>query len=619
MKCRNSSILHLMKNRLRFILLFTISCYTQNLWASISEHNASSIDSLKQRLKEVDPNSDDALYVLSRIAEKIGKINSDTAERYVHLQLELARKLTNPHALARGLGNLGSLHERRGNYQLAMNAFMQMMHLADSLNDDVLRYLAYSELGNYFLDQKNYREAKNYSKKVLQSMSYKGDDNGITTMFNLGLSYAYLGQIDSARIVFEEGLREANKSKFKDQIGLHLSGLSMVEYYSGNADKGEQLVRDAIEIFTETQNKGQLLSAYVTLGVYRYQANDYFNSLQNFKRALHLAREVSSLTQEITIVNNLAVVSAESGDFEKGYYYSDTAAILVDSLNNLERNKAAKEMEARFELSNKERDISILKEKARTDAVKLAKQSQFNYALAAILLLSVVLLVMLWRNNRLRRRANKTLQLEKQLENQKRIELELANQRLMNENTRAQFEILKNQVDPHFMFNALNTLASTIRSDNHQAAGFVRALSILFRNMLDLKAEHLISLSDELKHTEAYLHLQKVRFGESLSFEITIEHEVAIHKHIPPFSLQQVVENAIKHNRIFIKEPLHIKIDVNENNVMVSNKINLRNNPIQSTHTGLANIRARYSLLHDVAPEFIEIDGYYIAKLPLLE
>lgn len=194
----------------------------------------------------------------------------------------------------------------------------------------------------------------------------------------------------------------------------------------------------------------------------------------------------------------------------------------------------------------------------------------------------------------------------------------LRSARLQKENFQAQLENLKDQVNPHFLFNSLNVLVSLIPQDAERATEFTRKLSELYRSFLDNSAEQLIPLRKELEIIDAYIYLLKTRFGESIQFEMQIASEVK-ELQLPPGSLQVLVENAIKHNGSTRMKPLLIEIFSEGDFLLVRNNLQPRLEQIQSTNTGLKNIESRYSFLSDKKLEFTKTESHFLAKLPLLK
>ncbi len=175
-------------------------------------------------------------------------------------------------------------------------------------------------------------------------------------------------------------------------------------------------------------------------------------------------------------------------------------------------------------------------------------------------------------------------------------ELELENAQLKIKNIEATYQQLKQQIHPHFLFNSLNTLNTLIKDNPKSAEVFLKRLSDFLRASITSNNGNIVKLSEELKFCMDYLELQKVRFGEALQYVITIPEDVKT-GFVPLFSLQQLIENAIKHNALTINSPLLIKVEYNNNRIIVSNNIKVKNITEESTGMGLINLAERYKIL----------------------
>lgn len=191
-------------------------------------------------------------------------------------------------------------------------------------------------------------------------------------------------------------------------------------------------------------------------------------------------------------------------------------------------------------------------------------------------------------------------------------------ERLIKENVHSQLEGLRSQVNPHFLFNSLNTLASIIPEDPEKGVDFVTNLAKVYRYMLESRNENLIALREELEFLNAYLYLIKQRFGDNLHFDIKLE-EGLKDKLIIPLSLQITFENAIKHNIISKEKPLLIEVQSDGNGKLeVKNKLQKKRTIGASTKLGLQNIKNRYAFYTDSSVDVIATEQYFSVLLPLL-
>lgn len=186
------------------------------------------------------------------------------------------------------------------------------------------------------------------------------------------------------------------------------------------------------------------------------------------------------------------------------------------------------------------------------------------------------------------------------------------------ESLQAQLNALKTQVNPHFLFNNLNTLSAVIPDNPQQAIDFVQQLSKVYRHILEVKNEQSILLKEELDVLKAYCFLLKTRFGDNLDIDIHIADE-KLQQRIVPLSLQILMENAIKHNIVSAAKPLKIDVFAENGKLIVSNNLQKKNQLIESTGIGLDNIRNRYKLLGNKMVEVSEGPSDFTVSIPLIE
>ncbi|MAU15019.1 MAG: hypothetical protein CMH46_05705 [Muricauda sp.] len=194
----------------------------------------------------------------------------------------------------------------------------------------------------------------------------------------------------------------------------------------------------------------------------------------------------------------------------------------------------------------------------------------------------------------------------------------LRSARLQKENYQAQLEGLKNQVQPHFLFNSLNVLRSLINKDQEKATEFTERLSDLYRSFLTYGNEPLISLKKELEVTKAYIFLLETRFGKALQINLDIPQDTLSY-FLPPGALQTLIENAIKHNGSTSKNPLRVSIYTEEGKLVVRNRLSPRFEETTSTKTGLKNLKTRYRYLSQEEVEWGRTEEEFIVRLPLLK
>lgn len=188
---------------------------------------------------------------------------------------------------------------------------------------------------------------------------------------------------------------------------------------------------------------------------------------------------------------------------------------------------------------------------------------------------------------------------------------------LKEELSQIRFEVLKSQINPHFMFNSLNVLSGLINKDVVKAQQFIDEFSQVYRYVLETIEQPVTSLGKELDFMQSYLFLQQIRYGENLTFTVNIPSEL-LDRVMPPLSLQVVLENAIKHNIVNEAKPLRIEIFSEGHFLVVKNNLQPKISAPVSTGLGLKNLVKRYALITSDEPVFSIETGYYIARLPLI-
>ncbi len=186
------------------------------------------------------------------------------------------------------------------------------------------------------------------------------------------------------------------------------------------------------------------------------------------------------------------------------------------------------------------------------------------------------------------------------------------------QSTEAQLQNLKNQINPHFLFNNLSVLSSLVYQDQDKAVHFINELSKVYRYVLDNKSAELVTLKEELEFLEHYTYLLKIRFENAVSFTVNIE-ETHKHSYLPPMCLQMLVENTIQHNEASQSNPLKVRIYTKDNTLIVENDIQLRSDKKESSKTGLQNIRSRYAYFADKKVEIYNNGELFKVSLPLMQ
>lgn len=191
-------------------------------------------------------------------------------------------------------------------------------------------------------------------------------------------------------------------------------------------------------------------------------------------------------------------------------------------------------------------------------------------------------------------------------------------ERLKFDSLHSQLHALQNQANPHFLFNSLNVLTSLIENNPKTAVAFVQRLAEVYRYVLQKTEMHLVELKEELNFINSYIFLQQKRFGDHLKIEIDVPDE-AYDYLLPPYTLQILFENAIKHNIVSSEKPLTIKLFINNNNsLVVENNLQLKLSSPHTSGLGLKNIKERYEILSSGTINIVSSKDSFKVIVPLL-
>lgn len=254
--------------------------------------------------------------------------------------------------------------------------------------------------------------------------------------------------------------------------------------------------------------------------------------------------------------------------------------------------------------------VSTPKKISNEDVDAVKKYASLIYLIATAILLLFFYLFTLF---------NRKSYQEKEALSKEKAKLLLENEKISNEKTLIQLQQLKEQINPHFLFNSLNSLYMLINGNTGLARKFTINLSKIYRYLINPPAENIVTLSEELHFIEKYIFLQQTRFKDEFVFKVVIEDINALTKKVPYLSFQIAVENAIKHNIASEEQPLEITIIIKENHVLITNNLNEKENSDEESKFGLKYLKSIYGYYSKNDFETFKKDGFFNCILPLID
>lgn len=583
------------------------------------------IDSL---LQELDKPVHDTTRVntLNTLAKHLRNVNTSDAMRYATEALTLSERTDYQKGKATAADVLGVIYLNIAEYQTALYHLFTALRINEALHFEKGVAGTCNNIGSVYFHLKKYDEASVYYNRSLEMKLKLGMMKEASSSY-INLANIFMKQdrlkecIDYYRKALDNA--RANSDDYNESIALmnlgeayidqHKDQLALAYYYQ------------ALDVNEKRADIFHLTNCYYAIGKIFTNMKRYDEAEKNFQRSIALAQKGNIRSMKLNIYRYFSRLYEAQHKYEQSLEYFKLYHTLSDSVYNTESAEKMSEIQAKYETEQKDQQIELLnKDKDITEAKVNREKLLRNFFVVAFVFICIIAGV-LGRNMLLKQRVNKILQEKnekigrQQAEiEQKNRELDAYNQELMRENISVRYEVLKSKVNPHFLFNSLATLSSLIISDPKEALQFVSHFSRLYRSILEFGNHRLVTVKDEMAFVKNYLYLQHMRFKENLHTDVEIDPKLYQHL-VPPFAIQLLIENALKHNVVSSEHPLRIKVLGQQNELRVINNLQKKASVDDSTGIGREHIIARYQSISDIAPVFEEANGYYYASIPLIQ
>ncbi|MES2689900.1 MAG: tetratricopeptide repeat protein [Bacteroidota bacterium] len=583
------------------IFLLFIFCVFRQADAKVTEQQTDAIDSLENLLnKELnDSLRIDALIEMATVL----RINNVTrAIDYASQAKKLAEE-KKPSLLNRVYFTLGNVYLNKADYKNALLYYLKALRIYEKQKkyEQASRCLnnigvVHSYLKNNVLCEKYFREALAMREKY-------------GFIKNIGIPYTSMGFVLSEKGEYAEALRYYSKALLSGRqegdkyvMVIALINMGSVNIKQKKLAPARKYIEEALKINKELRDNEQQSVCYDYLSEIAVAEGNLKLAEKNQLLGLDYAQKAGIEGKKAHAYKYLAEIYSKQKNFEQAYKTRLIYEELNDSSLNENSYKQINELQASYDLERKNSEILLLNKDKELALTAASRQQLMRNILIAVCVFIMVIVFVLVRNVRLKKRLNQSL---------KTKNIELA-----DENIAAKYEILKSKIDPHFLFNSLNTLSSIVHIDKDKAIEFIEQFSVLYRNILESGDVDLFHLSQEIKITNSYLYLQKVRFGDKLELDVKVND--TDDAFTPPFAIQMVVENAIKHNIISSVKKLHVSIYQKDAAIIIENNLQKKNPEGGSTGIGQKNIRDRYKMFTKSVPLFEQTNNTYRVSLPLI-
>lgn len=455
--------------------------------------------------------------------------NYDSSVIYYQKALPLFEKANSDKGKAETYNNMGVVEFYQGDYEAAIKHFLQALEIKQKLGDKRSVGIYLGNIAGIYQMMSNYPKAIEYYNKALKINREMGKVVPSAIMLgNLGNVYQEWGKFDSSLLYFEQALNTYKEAGNQRGTAITTSNIGNVYHALGQFDKAARKHKEAIEVFTEMEDKQELANACNKLSISLADLGSLAEAQSYNTRCIELARELglNQLLQEA--YHHMAELYEKAANYRKANEFYKVHMLLKDSLLNEEKHQQIAELQEKYETAEKDRKIASLNQEKKIQNLRLSKQRNriWFILISAVSLIFIILLIVYI--NRLRQK-NKQEQLKKQkLETEKKL--------------------LLMQMNPHFIFNSLNSVHSFITSNKTAAAKeYLAKFSSLMRLILESSRKSMILLEDEIEMLGIYLGLEKARFENKFDYHIDTTGIKTDEVWIPPMLIQPFVENAVKH------------------------------------------------------------------------
>ena len=564
------------------ILIFLLSGY----FATVNANN--SIDSLENMLSTTDESEQAA--ILNELSNRLWLTNVEKSIEYAEKAQRLSEKYNQPVETYNALYNLAAAYSRMDTLNLTIKYCKEVLNIASQIGDSMLIARANFELGTNLSEKGQYENALKYLLQSLQIVEKKYDDgDSLNTIHplafianNVGILYNRIGNKEKALQYYQLSL--SIKTRLGDSAGIAnmLNNIGLIyaensafkkadEYYSKSiailrklndstslaetifnkwelAIKRKQFQKalafyDSVKMFKPYFNGRTLTMMFANIADLFLKLNKPQKAYPNIKKSLEMAKETNMLDLVTKSYRLFSEYYAQLSDYRQAYNYQQKFVKLNDSLINTALTSRLAEMQTRYETEKKEKQIAILKKDKQLKEAELEKQKSVKFIFLASFILVIIIAVLLISRMKAKQR-------------HKQAELERRN--LENEQ-----KLLRSQMNPHFIFNSLNSIQGFISSnDSFKAMGFLSKFGHLIRRILENSRESFITLENEMETLRLYIEMEKLRYKDVFDYELLVDDSLDVENtFIPPLIIQPFVENAIVHGLSPKKKNGKLKIE----------------------------------------------------------
>ncbi len=450
------------------------------------------------------------------------------------------------------LNNIAGIYAVWAKYDLAINYYQKALHIDRNLGNREYEAIRYGNIGViYFRLKKNDLSVEYLKKALIIDKELHNDFNTAIRLNNLGRTYVQMNRFDIAIKYYLEAININIKQQNLADLSVSYNNLGKVFLKKNNNDTSKYYLTKALRIAQKIGSYAQQQIILSNLGKYYYQLGNVDQALIFYNKSLLLSENLKIIKEQASALKSLSKLYHEKENFKKESECLNLYLVLQDSIYNMNSQEKIAKYQIQFSIDKKENEIELLLKGKAIQEAKISQQRWFIIIILIIVLLIVVLIYIINRNNNLRNK-------------EERLELEARLNKYMQ-------KAYRQQMNPHFVFNTLNSIQSFILiNDKESSSTYLSKFAMLMRMVLQNSEKELITIASEIEAIRLYLELEKLRVDKIIELKVDIDDTLLEYK-LPPLIFQPFIENSIWHG-FMNKEGdgcIQIKISENENNTIV--------------------------------------------------
>jgi tetratricopeptide (TPR) repeat protein len=471
------------------------------------------------------------------------------AEKMHRQSVSICRREKINSELANALGSLALTLQTQQKFQEAFETYYEALKMEETNNNGqgvvkTLTNLAilYRNLGDYDNALKNATTA--YKLLSLPQSDWPRKEMMKASITNtIGLSHLDMQQYDSALFYLAETFRLNRKTNNITYTANAASNIAYCYIKQNKVDSASVYIDKAYALYSKISNEGIKSAILINYGAVQFMQNHLTEALKFTEQGVALAKKVDSKNWILYGYRTQAEILQKIGKYKQAYEFSNRAYQLNDSLQIMEAQRKAANIQRDYEIQKKQQSIDVLAQQAKLNEEKLQSEVRVKFYLIASIVLLVITGGATYYALRQKLNTNKKLQVKNE-------EIARKNEVLESVNRNLQDHALRIQMKPHFIFNALNSIQFLIlQKQNEKAFDYLSKFSQLLRSALEFSDQAFIELDKELKWLELYVQLESLRFNNE--FEFTLDNQLSAERQsklkLPPLLVQPFLENAIAH------------------------------------------------------------------------